>query len=594
MSKGTKKTAGYSNILVVAPHAWPDDDELTKEIGGQVAVSLNARAIINDQFRKPKKVKDDSTGQEVEEKPDVGKRIVNAGRIDQAKNLVNDRFYQPILDEVEEIKETFGKALVVWVHGMTDDHIKREASSMGLNEDLHMLIGIGQGQPDSFTAREETAKKLIDLLKQNEEQPVTARLALPGSKYCGWHQNIINQMFVQEGYKLSEVESIQLEIRMGGFRDSEENVAMTSKVLVKALGELAESLLPVRKVRLEDIQLETDADRKYIFRAVSDDAEVSKAQEAEIRALAHSIDKDGLVHPLVLIENGNGKYRILCGFRRFHALKLLKRKRLDARIYKEEDLTEEERIRISLAENARRKNLNPIEIGMFLQAARQNGKGKRTYKSLGKEFGEMLGIGTSHSSVQKYVKLDEIRVKGESQEMINDVLKGQLAFGTAAEVLAFIDDANDRNTLYSQIVEPMKPTKPELGDIKKWLEVLRNGNGLKSALAREDVKKAIEKANKSEHKSQEFIKLLKLLGDDPLAKQKQGFEEAVEALRKKVYGENATKEDFDIVPPADMEKNEVTAQFKLTPKGLEPAAEKAQQVLKDQQLKQLLDTIESP
>jgi ParB family chromosome partitioning protein len=401
-------------------------------------------------------------------------------------------------------------------------------------------------------------------------------------------------MFVKEGYKLSEVESIQLEIRMGGFRDSGENVAKTSRVLVRVLGELAESLLPVTKVRLEDIQIVTDADRKYIFRAVSDDAEVSKAQEAEIQALAHSIDKDGLVHPLVLIQNGNGKYRILCGSRRFNALKLLKRKWLDARIYKEEDLTEEERIRISLAENARRKNLNPIEIGMFLQAARQNGKGKRTYKSLGKEFGEMLGIGTSHSSVQKYIKLDEVRVKGESQEMINDVLKGQLAFGTAAEVLAFIDDANDRNTLYSQIVKPMKPTKPELGDIKKWLEEARNGNGLKSALTKKDVKKAIKQANKSEQKSQELIKLLKLLAGDPLTKQKQGFEEAVKAFREKIYGAKAGREDFDIVPPPDMEKNEVIIQFRFTLESLKSATEKAQEVLKDQQLKQLLDTIESP
>jgi ParB family chromosome partitioning protein len=346
---------------------------------------------------------------------------------------------------------------------------------------------------------------------------------------------------------------------------------------------------PLKRVRLDDIQLETADDKKYIFRATSEDGEVEGRLEAEIQELADSMEKNGQLHPLILIQNGHGKYRILCGFRRLQALKRLKKEYAIAKIYQESDLTEEERIHISVAENARRRNLNPIEIGMFLQTARGNGKDKKTLSQLGQEFGEMLGIGTSFGSVNKYLKVNEMREKGESPEIINDVLKGQLAFGAAAEVLAFIGNAEDRNELYEQIVKPLKPTRPELKEIKNLLRKM--GNGFKATLAKKEVKKAIKQAHESPHKGQELITLLRLQTGHRLTKLEKEFEDKVDALRKSVFGQDATKDEFNVIPPPGMEKNELTVHFKVTDESFDVTVDKMKKLLEGKEFHQLLEYV---
>ena len=604
-----KKARRINNILVIAPHGVPQDDKNTDLITRQLAENLECCSVVNDVYRKPKKRKDKTTRQIEYEQPDKDKKIVNANRRNQVEQHLDQEFLQPILAHTQTIIDGYGKALVVWIHGIADGNIKAEAKDMRANEDIHLLIGIGQGVPDRFTAYNETADELIELLKRNQKKPITACRAKKGSDYCGWHPNIMNQLFRQDRYDLSEVQSIQVEIKYKGFRDTDENIENTAKALTEALSALVQAepekadmaaplpvakSAPLKKVKLDDIVVGKPNDGQYIFRVTSDDEDVKKRQEAEIQELADSIEKNGLVHPLVLIQNGDGKYRILCGFRRFQALKHLKKEWVEARIYQENDLTEQQRIRISLAENARRRNLNPIEIGAFLEAARGNGKNPKTLKDLGEEFGELLGIGTTHGSVNKYLKLNEIRVKGESQDIINDVLKGQLAFGVAAEVLAFIDNAEDRNELYKQIVKPLKPTRPELAEVKKCLVQLKNGNGLKSTLATEDVQEAIGKAQQSAHKGQELLKLLKPLIDDPLTKQKDVFDDTVDALRHSVFGEDATEEAFNVIPPPDMEKNEITVHFKVTDKDFDATVDNVKKLLDAEDFRKLLDSVVSP
>jgi len=166
-------------------------------------------------------------------------------------------------------------------------------------------------------------------------------------------------------------------------------------------------------------------------------------------------------------------------------------------------------------------------------------------------------------------------------------------FGVATDGLVFIKNHEDRNALYSQVFKPLKPTRPELTDIKKWLDALGNGNGFKSTLARKDVKKAIDKARESKHKSQEFIKLLKLLANDPLTKQKQGFEEAVEVLRKTIFGQDATKDEFNVIPLPRMEKKALTVHFKVTEDNFEAVVKNVENLLRSKGFRQLLGSFPS-
>lgn len=600
-----------SNVLIVGPHGVYHDDDYTGLIAKHLADNLEGYAVTNEKYQKPKTVGF--------EEPDLNRDLVDLNRWDQIEKYdqIKKEFLDPIDTFKNKIIKEHGAALIVQVHGIRDEHMDLVAKDVNeyrtKPENLHVLIGYGQsnGAKPKLTADfAKTVQPLIGYLEANNMNaavaPTTAIIGIDGEEklYCGNDPNGLNQKLYDPN---GGVQCVQLEIRKSVFREDSDSARRTAEFLGKAFLELLSTQTveievsptlpvaksaPVKKVKFDDIMVGTPNDGQYIFRVISDDEDVKKRQKAEIQELANSIEQNSLVHPLVLIQSGDAKYRILCGFRRFQALKHLKREWVEARIYQESDLTERQRIHISLAENAKRRNLNPIEIGAFLEAARGNGEDKKTLGKLGEEFGETLGIGTSHGSVNKYLKLNEIRVKGESQDMINDVLKGQLAFGIAAEVLAFIGNAGDRNELYEQIVKPLKPTRPELTEIKKLLKQM--GNGFKSTLAKKRVKDTIKQAQESAHKGQELIKLLKPLIDDPLTKQKNIFDGKVDALRQSVFGKDFTKEEFNVIPPPDMEKNEITVKFKVTNENFEATVDKIKKLLDAKDFRRLLDSIVSP
>ena len=440
-----------------------------------------------------------------------------------------------------------------------------------------------------------------------QKHSIKAKLAPEGSKYCGWDRNNLNQLFRHKAHKQyydPSVRSVQLEIKMKGFRENAKQARKRGKRLAKVFSELLSphtedaevspklpvaKTAPVRKVKLSDIATQPH-DGRYIFRVASDDKEFKRRYDGEVQELANSIQNNGLVHPLVLIQNGKKSYTILCGFRRFQALKRLGIKEVEARVYPEEDLTDEQCMLISLAENKDRRDWNPVEIGSFLQCAKD--RLKLSDADLAMRFGEPLGIGSSHSSANKHVKLNKIRVKGESPAIINDVLKRELSFGVAAEELAFIKKPEDRNALYEKVVKPLRPKKPELRDIKKLFGEM--GNGFKSTLAKKNVKAAIKQAQESEDKGQELIKQLKLLVGDDLTKQKKEFEDKVATIRKSVFGKDATEEQFSVIPPPDMEKNELTLHFKVTDESLDGTVDNIKKLLKGKRLRQLMDLVANP
>ena len=45
---------GSCNILVIAPHGYPDDDKGTYQLARQLADNLNCYAVVNEKYRKPK------------------------------------------------------------------------------------------------------------------------------------------------------------------------------------------------------------------------------------------------------------------------------------------------------------------------------------------------------------------------------------------------------------------------------------------------------------------------------------------------------------------------------------------------------------
>ena len=83
-----------------------------------------------------------------------------------------------------------------------------------------------------------------------------------------------------------------------------------------------------------------------------------KFEEQKLKELASSIKEHGLLQPLV-VEKAGTRFRLVSGERRYRALQTLNITKVPVRIL--ENLTQEERIQIQIAENLQREDITPME-----------------------------------------------------------------------------------------------------------------------------------------------------------------------------------------------------------------------------------------
>jgi hypothetical protein len=141
--------------------------------------------------------------------------------------------HDTFIPAIRKVVDAPGRTLVIWVHGIDDDNLKREIVEMGIKDDVQCLIGYGQ--PDRPTAEKKTVGDLIRLFGANS---IIAYVARFGSKYGGRSTEYMNQWFRINDYKLADVESVQLEFRLKGIRRSED-LDEASQNISNALSELA-------------------------------------------------------------------------------------------------------------------------------------------------------------------------------------------------------------------------------------------------------------------------------------------------------------------------------------------------------------------
>lgn len=131
------------------------------------------------------------------------------------------------------------------------------------------------------------------------------------------------------------------------------------------LGRGFESLIPTEFVD-DDFDVTAKEDKKAsnltevpITEIVRDEDQPRKefAPEA-LEALANSIKEHGVLQPLVVVKEGD-KYKIVAGERRFRASKMVGLEKVPVII---RTLEAQERLEISIIENAQREDLNAIEM----------------------------------------------------------------------------------------------------------------------------------------------------------------------------------------------------------------------------------------
>jgi len=539
------KILGNNNILLIVADGYnaatnEQDGNYLADMALTLAARLNSYAVVNTRYKR--EIMDLSDVVAIESRPKV-----------------RESFLTPIRKFQEEIAGNGLLPLVLIFQALPPEQLGEEMIS----------FGYGQGDRASQEAphRPTISPSLLSKIRVAvEDQHLRTAIAPTDSPHCGRDVSHLNQLFRQkqvEGYYAPEVRSLLISVRrdLVSQPQTAESIAL---MLAPALEQFRLAMALVRNIDINNIDTTSSEDLQYIFRLQGDSRYADLMRESYIDELAGSIERNGLLHPLVLLKKNDGRYKILCGFRRFQALKRLNRPLVEAKIYQESDFSTEDFFNISLAENTKRRNLNPIEIGNFLESA--SGTLGLNNAELAEQFGGTLGIGkpgqkVSHSTVHKYRKVNQIRLRGESPEIIADVVNERLQFSIAAELLAPIKNSVDRDALYVQIIKPLAPTRPQLSRLLTLLESV--DANIAQAIADRRVQRAIAQATASPQPAATLLRLLAKKQDEAQTSRRASFEDRVAVVRRACFGDKATKRDFNISPASPTSTEDFLVQFRF-------------------------------
>lgn len=544
------KILGSCNCIVIVPdgYAYDKKDNLLTSFAKSFVTTIDAYAVINCKYKKT---------------------IIDLNNIESVTNnqRINNEFLNPLYNFKAEIQGNSQPPLCLIFEMYSSDHPSH------LQPDI--ILGTGQGERGNPTRSQHTTfppSLLTKLRVSLSDAGFTTELASVDSQLCGREKNCLNQLFFQ---KENDTDSSHPDCYSLSFNFSPGSLGINSKNAIAKGRQMAERLshfiveMPlVRQVPIKSIKTESANDKKYIFRVNNEDNSMqSLIREGYIEELAESIRQSGLLHPLVLLQKDDGNYKILCGFRRYQALTKLDKKWVEAKIYKEDTFSREEFFNISLAENTRRKNLNPVEVGNFLESAAQELGLNNAL--LAEKFGKTLGIGkpntnVSQSTIHKYRKVNAIRARKESPDIISDIVNGRLQFTIAAEILAPIKNPEHRNCFYFNIIKTLTPTRAQIIKIKHLLDEFQAP--IPEILARDKIKKSLNKALQQEQPAIHFIKTLQKTQLLPPKKTiNKRLQKKTRELQAVIKGSSLKHSDLRLIPSTTKTKEEVTLQIKIRP-----------------------------
>ena len=199
----------------------------------------------------------------------------------------------------------------------------------------------------------------------------------------------------------------------------------------KKLGKGLSSLLGNKQI----IQNSTSEDKGLLLVPIEkifrDESQPRKEFDKEkLDELAQSINKNGLIQPLILIKKNNDNYTLVAGERRWRAAQLVNLKKLPSLLLPE-DLDKDE---ISLIENIQREDLKISEEAMAYQ--RLIDKNNYTHEKLA----NIVGKSRSHIT-------NLLRILNLHEYFFNLLNKSQISMGHARALIGKTPDDFDENTL---------------------------------------------------------------------------------------------------------------------------------------------------
>ncbi|TJX13659.1 ParB/RepB/Spo0J family partition protein [Tissierella creatinini] len=173
--------------------------------------------------------------------------------------------------------------------------------------------------------------------------------------------------------------------------------------------------------------------------------------DESLKDLATSIEKNGLIQPIILRKKGE-TYEIVAGERRWRAAKSINIKEIPAIV---RDIDEEGAAKISLIENIQRENLNPIEEATAYRKLMED------YELKQDELGEAIGKSRVYIS-------NSIRLLNLDERVVQFLYEGKLTAGHG-KVLLGIEDKEDQYNAAVRIINlglNVRETEAEVKEAK--------------------------------------------------------------------------------------------------------------------------------
>lgn len=135
----------------------------------------------------------------------------------------------------------------------------------------------------------------------------------------------------------------------------------------------------------------------------------------ELSELVQSIEKNGLLQPILVTPDQEGKYTVLAGHRRLEAFKILGKEKIPCVV--KNNVSKREMAIVAVAENAVRVDLNPIEFAVSMKHLLDEGVVESQNK-----LAEYIGLSKGHvSKLMGVLKLPSEIVKMIKRDNYNIV-----------------------------------------------------------------------------------------------------------------------------------------------------------------------------
>ena len=235
--------------------------------------------------------------------------------------------------------------------------------------------------------------------------------------------------------------------------------------------------------------------------------------EDKLEELAESIDKHGVIQPVVLRSAGQG-YEIVAGERRWRAARMVGLKEIPCIV---KELTDEENMLLAIIENMQREDLNPIEEAEGLK------KMIDTYGLTQEQVSR--GVGKSRPYITNSLRL--LKLPEKLRYLTSD---GSLTVGHARALAAIKDEKIQQRLAERAVKEGLsvrqierlaqekraqdkspKPRKTKSADEKRVETELREALGTKVTLQRKGAKGKIEIEFYNGEEMERLIDLLRTL-----------------------------------------------------------------------------------